>query len=77
MEDLNSGVERMLLVSLPGYTRRARPAQAQRSDPVEELLSYPDLVRVLLDWVAWWNPEHYPFGVPGGMTPSEAGRGIF
>ncbi|MER6717160.1 Mu transposase C-terminal domain-containing protein [Streptomyces sp. NPDC000877] len=72
VEALNSAVEQMLLVSLPGYTRRARPAQAQRPDPVEELLSYPDFVRVLLDWVAWWNTEHRPAGVPDGMTPSEA-----
>lgn len=72
VEALNSAVEQMLLVSLPGYTRRARLAQAQRPDPVEELLSYPDFVQVLLDWVVWWNTEHRPSGVPDGMTPSEA-----
>ncbi len=72
VEALNSAVEQMLLVSLPGYTRRARPAQAYRPDPVEGLLSYPDFVQVLLDWVAWWNTEHHPAGVPDGMTPSEA-----
>lgn len=72
VEALNSAVEQMLLVSLPGYTRRARPAQAYRPTPVEDLLSYPDFVKVLLDWVAWWNTEHYPAGVPDGMTPREA-----
>ncbi|MET9324973.1 Mu transposase C-terminal domain-containing protein [Streptomyces sp. NPDC003038] len=69
---MNGAVEQMLLVSLPGYTRRARPTQAHRPDPVEDLLSYPDFVRVLLDWVAWWNTEHHPAGVPDGMTPREA-----
>lgn len=71
VEALNGAVEQMLLVSLPGYTRRARPAQAHRPDPVENLLSYPDFVKVLLDWVAWWNTEHHPSGVPDGMTPRE------
>lgn len=46
----------MLLVSLPGYTHRARPAEAYRPDPVEGLLSYPDFVKVLLDWVTWARP---------------------
>jgi putative transposase len=72
VEALNGAVEQMLLVSLPGYTRRARPAQAHRPDPVEDLLSYPEFVRVLLGWVAWWNTEHHPTGVPDGMTPREA-----
>ncbi|MCM9077393.1 transposase family protein [Streptomyces spororaveus] len=72
VEALNSAVEQMLLVSLPGYTRRARPAQAYRPTPLEDLLSYPDFVKVLLDWVAWWNSEHRPAGVPDGMTPREA-----
>ncbi|MFJ6054642.1 Mu transposase C-terminal domain-containing protein [Streptomyces sp. NPDC092307] len=72
VEALNSAVEQMLLVSLPGYTRRARPAQAYRPTPVGDLLSYPDFVKVLLDWVDWWNSEHHPAGVPDGMTPREA-----
>ncbi|MFV5996131.1 integrase catalytic domain-containing protein, partial [Streptomyces sp. NPDC056231] len=60
IESLNGAVEEMLLVSLPGYTHRARPAEAYRPDRVEDLLSYPDFVKVLLDWVAWWNTEHHP-----------------
>ncbi|MFE5516007.1 transposase family protein [Streptomyces sp. NPDC056529] len=42
IEALNGAVEEMLLVSLPGYTHRARPAEAYHPDPVEELLPYPD-----------------------------------
>ncbi|MFC9825142.1 hypothetical protein ACFWG6_32190 [Streptomyces erythrochromogenes] len=34
--------------------RRHRPT------PVEDLLSSPDFVKVLLDWVALWNTEHHP-----------------
>ncbi|MET8754711.1 Mu transposase C-terminal domain-containing protein [Streptomyces sp. NPDC004667] len=72
IEALNGAVEEMLLVSLPGYTRRARPAQAYRPDPVGDLLPYPDFVKVLLDWVAWWNTEHRPAGLTGGRTPAQA-----
>ncbi|MFE1558125.1 Mu transposase C-terminal domain-containing protein [Streptomyces sp. NPDC058734] len=69
IEALNGAVEEMLLVSLPGYTHRARPAEAYRPDPVEGLLSYPDFVKVLLDWVAWWNTEHHPAGLDANLTP--------
>ncbi|WP_317937036.1 Mu transposase C-terminal domain-containing protein [Streptomyces cellostaticus] len=62
----------MLLVSLPGYTHRARPAQAYRPDPVEDLLSYPDFVKVLLNWVTCWNTEHQPAGLADGLTPLAA-----
>lgn len=72
VEALNGAVEEMLLVSLPGYTHRARPAEAYHPDPVEDLLSYPDFVKVLLDWVAWWNTEHQPAGLVDGLTPLAA-----
>ncbi|MEJ8640222.1 transposase family protein [Streptomyces sp. MS2.AVA.5] len=72
IESLNGAVEEMLLVSLPGYTHRARPAEAYRPDPAEDLLSYPDFVKVLLDWVAWWNTEHHPAGLADGMSPLTA-----
>ncbi|MFI9185218.1 Mu transposase C-terminal domain-containing protein [Streptomyces goshikiensis] len=72
VEALNGAVEEMLLVSLPGYTHRARPAEAYHPDPVEDLLSYPDFVKVLLDWVAWWNTEHHPAGLDANLTPLAA-----
>ncbi|WP_053693906.1 hypothetical protein [Streptomyces sp. WM6372] len=74
VEALNGAVEEMLLVSLPGYTRRARPVEAYRPDPVEDLLSYPDFVKALLDGVAWWNTEHHPADLTDGQTPAEACR---
>ncbi|MFJ5635731.1 AAA family ATPase [Streptomyces goshikiensis] len=72
VEALNGAVEEMLLVSLPGNTHRARPVEAYHPDPVEDLLSYPDFVKVLLDWVAWWNTEHHPAGLDANLTPLAA-----
>ncbi|WP_158821039.1 MULTISPECIES: hypothetical protein [unclassified Streptomyces] len=54
----------MLPVSLPGCTRRARPGQAYRPNPVEDLPSYPDFSKVLPDRVAWWSAGHRPARVP-------------
>ncbi|MBT2408766.1 MULTISPECIES: hypothetical protein [unclassified Streptomyces] len=61
-----------LLVSLPGYTLRARPVEVYRPDPVEDVLPFVDFVKVLLDWVAWWRAEHHPGGFADGTTPQEA-----
>ncbi|WP_078993155.1 Mu transposase C-terminal domain-containing protein [Streptomyces sp. MMG1121] len=72
VEALNGALEEMLLVSLPGYTRRARPAGAHQGDPVDALMPFADFVRVLLDWVAWWNTEHHPAGLEKGWTPRKA-----
>lgn len=72
VEALNDAVEEMFLVSLPGYTRRARPAGAHRPDQVENLLSYPEFVQELLGWVRRWNTEHRPSGLESGLTPLEA-----
>ncbi|MFE5537438.1 Mu transposase C-terminal domain-containing protein [Streptomyces sp. NPDC056492] len=71
VEALNGAVEEMLLVSLPGYTRRARPVEAFRPDAVEDLLAFEDFVKVLLEWVAWWNTGHRPAGL-AGATPAQA-----
>ncbi|MEW2160094.1 transposase family protein [Streptomyces sp. NPDC007189] len=49
VEALNGALEEMLLVSLPGYTRRARPAGAHPSDPVDTLMPFAGFVKVLLD----------------------------
>ncbi|MCP3771318.1 DDE-type integrase/transposase/recombinase [Streptomyces sp. MAR25Y5] len=72
IEALNSAVEEMFLVSLPGYTRRARPVGAHRPDEVGDLLSFADFVEVLLGWVRWWNTEHRPSGLASGLTPLAA-----
>ncbi|MDF4254594.1 Mu transposase C-terminal domain-containing protein [Streptomyces sp. WMMB303] len=72
VEALNSAVEEMFLVSLPGYTHRARPAGAHRPDQTEDLLPFPDFVQALLGWVRWWNTEHHPSGLSAGQTPIAA-----
>ncbi|MFZ3491943.1 transposase [Streptomyces sp. 5.8] len=72
IEALNDAVEVMFLVSLPGYTRRARPVGAHRPDRVEHLLSYPEFVEELLKWVRGWNTSHHPEGLADGMTPLAA-----
>ncbi len=72
IEQLNDAVEEMLLVSLPGYTRRARPAGTPRTGEREELLSFEAFVQCLLDWVRWWNTEHHPAGLGGQLTPLQA-----
>lgn len=72
IEALNSAVEEMFLVSLPGYTHRARPAGTHHTDQAEDLMSFPDFVTALLGWVRWWNTEHHPSGLPAGQTPTAA-----
>ncbi|MFJ8165608.1 Mu transposase C-terminal domain-containing protein [Streptomyces sp. NPDC096136] len=72
VEALNDAVEEMFLVSLPGYTRRARPAGAHRPDQVEDLLTFAEFVEELLGWVRWWNTEHRPSGLEAGLTPLAA-----
>ncbi|WP_425337997.1 Mu transposase C-terminal domain-containing protein [Streptomyces violaceorubidus] len=72
IEALNSAVEEMFLVSLPGYTRRARPLGVHRREEVGDLLSFADFVKALLDWVAWWNAEHHPAGLEDNRTPRQA-----
>ncbi|MDH6580725.1 transposase family protein [Kitasatospora sp. MAP5-34] len=72
IEQLNDAVEEMLLVSLPGYTRRARPAGTPRTSEQEELLPFAAFVQCLLDWVHWWNTEHHPAGLGGHLTPLQA-----
>ncbi|MFE5833443.1 Mu transposase C-terminal domain-containing protein [Streptomyces sp. NPDC056488] len=72
IEALNDAVEEMFLVSLPGYTHRARPVGAHRPDRVEDLLSYPEFVEALLRWVRGWNTGHHPEGLADGLTPLAA-----
>lgn len=72
IEALNDAVEEMFLVSLPGYTHRARPVGAHRPDRVEDLMSYPEFVEALLRWVRGWNSGHHPEGLADGLTPLAA-----
>lgn len=72
VEALNDALEEMFLVSLPGYTRRARPVGAHHPDRLEDLMSYPEFVEALLRWVRGWNTGHHPEGLAKGMTPLAA-----
>jgi putative transposase len=72
IEQLNDAVKEMLLVSLPGYTRRARMTGVPRSEAGEKLLPFAAFVQILLDWVHWWNTEHHPAGLGGARTPLQA-----
>lgn len=72
IEALNSAVEEMFLISLPGCTRRARPMGAHHPDVVGDLLSFADFVETLLGWVRWWNTQHRPSGLASGLTPMAA-----
>ncbi|MFE7404179.1 Mu transposase C-terminal domain-containing protein [Streptomyces sp. NPDC057557] len=68
IEALNSAVDEMFLVSLPGYTRHARPVGAHHPEDVNDLLSFADFVGALLCWVQWWNTQHQPCGLQPGLT---------
>ncbi|GGO97964.1 Mu transposase C-terminal domain-containing protein [Wenjunlia tyrosinilytica] len=74
VESLNDAVEQMLLVSLPGYTRRARPsgARGRNRDRDRALLPFAAFVDILLSWVRWWNTEHHPAGLDKTLTPLQA-----
>ncbi|EST26013.1 hypothetical protein N566_24290, partial [Streptomycetaceae bacterium MP113-05] len=72
IEALNAAVEEMFLVSLPAYTRRARPVGKHRPEMADQVLPFAEFVEELLGWVRWWNTEHHPAGLRPGLTPLEA-----
>jgi len=71
-EALNSAVEQMLLVSLPGYTRRACPPRAGTAAGSSGGTAVLPGLRQGPAGLGGLNTEHRPAGVPDGMTPSEA-----
>src|SRR5690606_38335881 len=72
---LNSAVEQMLLVSLPGYTRRACPPRAGTAAGSSGGTAVLPGLRQGPAGLGGLNTEHRPAGVPDGMTPSEAWGG--
>ncbi|WP_443058246.1 transposase [Streptomyces sp. NBC_00820] len=77
IENLNRCAERMRFASLPRYTHapstRLRPgARSQHIDEAQPL-PFAEFVRLLLEWVTWWNTEHTSQALQG-RTPLEAWR---
>jgi putative transposase len=58
VEALNGAIKKMLFPSLPGYTEAPRTSRSKRIDPDEHLLTYEAFVRIVLEWVHYWNYEH-------------------
>lgn len=77
VENLNRCAEQMFFVSLPRYTHapsaRLRPGARSPFVDDAEPLSFAEFVRLLLEWVTWWNTEHTSQAL-GGRTPLEAWR---
>ncbi|MEV8479393.1 Mu transposase C-terminal domain-containing protein [Streptomyces sp. NPDC051173] len=73
IEALNRAVEEMLFVSLPRYTRQPKLTGKRTADPDAPALTFEAFVKLLLDWVKWWNTEHKPKRL-AGRTPMEAWR---
>lgn len=71
IEALNGAVEEMLFVSMPRYTRQPKLTGKRTADPDAPALTFEAFVKLLLDWVAWWNTEHRPKRL-AGRTPMEA-----
>ncbi|MFI9329234.1 Mu transposase C-terminal domain-containing protein [Kitasatospora sp. NPDC052868] len=73
VENLNRCAERMLFASLPRYTH-APTASLRRRDRAKDdtaPLTFSAFVRLLLDWVRWWNTEHTSPAL-AGRTPVQA-----
>lgn len=77
VENLNACAEKMFFASLPRYTHApsARLRPGGRSAHVDEMdpLPFAEFVRLLLEWITWWNTEHTSQAL-SGRTPLEAWR---
>ncbi|MER6686341.1 Mu transposase C-terminal domain-containing protein [Streptomyces olivaceoviridis] len=77
IENLNRCAQKMLCASLPRYTHapslRLRPGA--RSKHVDEAapLPFAEFVRLLLEWITWWNTKHTSKAL-GGRTPLQTWR---
>ncbi|MGW2770514.1 integrase core domain-containing protein [Streptomyces sp. NPDC001275] len=62
IENLNRCAEKMLFASLPRCTHapstRLRPGARGKHALAAEPLPFAEFVRLLLQWVTWWNTEH-------------------
>lgn len=77
IENLNRCAERMRFASLPRYTHAPslQLRSGARSKHVDEAapLPFAEFVRLLLEWITWWNTEHTSQALDG-RTPLEAWR---
>ncbi|MFD8566645.1 Mu transposase C-terminal domain-containing protein [Streptomyces sp. NPDC059639] len=77
IENLNGCAQKMFFAALPRYTHApsARLRPGARSSRVDEAvpLAFAEFVRLLLEWVTWWNTEHVSQALDG-RTPLEAWR---
>jgi putative transposase len=73
VEALNRTVEQMLFVSLPRYVHQPKLTGKRVADPDAPALTFEAFVKLLLEWVQWWNTEHKPKPLKG-RTPMETWR---
>ncbi|MBB5108040.1 Mu transposase C-terminal domain-containing protein [Streptomyces spectabilis] len=76
VENLNRCAQRMFFAALPGYTHAptasVRPGTTRGGRvPAGELMQFPTFVEQLMEWITWWNTEHFSQAL-GGRTPLEA-----
>ncbi|GCD40383.1 hypothetical protein GKJPGBOP_00032 [Streptomyces paromomycinus] len=75
VENLNLCVEKMFFASLPRYTRApsAELRPGARNSFIDESapLEFTVFVRLLLEWITWWNTEHTCQAL-AGRTPLQA-----
>ncbi|MCC3777451.1 Mu transposase C-terminal domain-containing protein [Streptomyces sp. UNOB3_S3] len=77
IENLNRCAQKMFFASLPRYTHapslRLRPGARGKGADKAAPLSFAEFVRLLLEWITWWNTEHTSQAL-GGLPPLEAWR---
>ncbi|MEU7484862.1 Mu transposase C-terminal domain-containing protein [Streptomyces sp. NPDC042319] len=77
VENLNLCAEKMFFAGLPRYTHApgAELCPGARSDLIgqAEPLEFTVFVRLLLEWIEWWNAKHTSQALEG-QTPLEAWR---
>ncbi|MFK8906242.1 Mu transposase C-terminal domain-containing protein [Streptomyces sp. YS-3] len=77
IENLNKCAQKMFFASLPRYTHaptaELRPGRSSAQADGTPPLPFAVFVRLLLEWVTWWNTEHSSQAL-SGRTPLEAWR---
>ncbi|MFI7055489.1 Mu transposase C-terminal domain-containing protein [Streptosporangium canum] len=58
VEAINGAAEKMLLSSMPRYSRAQKLINNKPVDPDQPALTFESFVREVLAWTSWWNTEH-------------------